>query len=370
MERNNFSSEETYRKELAEKIISEPDLESRQKVLARAQESREYWKARLYQISKRRRGRGLGTEGAISVFEMLKAYEQKERTKGKKIEFIHDTGKDVYNPTQPVEIKGTRYIAGRMEDRDDYANSQIGFFVEDGERWRLDENTPTLELEDPFFSFIHGEIVLGGVRAWRDESGELSWETVFFRGTDLSDLREFTTSPVGMKDVRLVELENGKIGIFTRPQGSVAKKGKIGYTEIDDLDELSPATMINAEMIPGIFLPEEKGGVNQVITLKNGQLGVIGHIYGKDEHGNKHYCAMSFVFDPTNSSVSPMQIIATREDFSGGAIKVPNPDNPDELADVLFPGGITRNEDGTATLYCGLSDTEAGEITILDPFQE
>jgi len=37
---------------------------------------------------------------------------------------------------------------------------------------------------------------------------------------------------------------------------------------------------------------------------------------------------------------------------------------------VIFPGGIERNSDKTATLFVGLSDAEAYSITIEDPFLE
>lgn len=78
--------------------------------------------------------------------------------------------------------------------------------------------------------------------------------------------------------------------------------------------------------------------------------------------GHKHYAAMSFIYNPAEHRASPISIIATRRNFPPGECKTP------ELEDVIFPGGLIRHGDGTATLYAGLSDAEAGKVTILDPF--
>lgn len=54
----------------------------------------------------------------------------------------------------------------------------------------------------------------------------------------------------------------------------------------------------------------------------------------------------------------------TRALFPAGEPKRPY------LADVLFSGGIIRLADGQADLYTGVSDCEAHQITIPDPFLE
>jgi hypothetical protein len=48
--------------------------------------------------------------------------------------------------------------------------------------------------------------------------------------------------------------------------------------------------------------------------------------------------------------------------FPAGATKRP------DLVDVIFSGGLVRNGGGSATLYAGLRDAEAGWITIPAPF--
>ena len=71
---------------------------------------------------------------------------------------------------------------------------------------------------------------------------------------------------------------------------------------------------------------------------------------------------MTFTLWPHTAKVSPLRIIAARNNFPPGHAKMP------ELVDVVFPGGFMMNDDGTITLYAGLSDTEAGLVVLHDPF--
>ncbi len=59
-----------------------------------------------------------------------------------------------------------------------------------------------------------------------------------------------------------------------------------------------------------------------------------------------------------------MRILAVRENFENG------PSKREDLKDIVFSGGLVRQRNGTALLYCGVGDTEAHCITILDPFLE
>jgi hypothetical protein len=189
----------------------------------------------------------------------------------------------------------------------------------------------------------------------------LGWRTKFYRGKDLKNLEHFATGPDGMKDIRLAELPSGSIAVFTRPQGNPGGRGTIGYLEINSLEELSPATINKATLLQQ-FIPEEWGGANEVHVLADGSLGVLGHIACFDQEGARHYYAMAFTFDPLTKKAGPMGIIASRSDFPSGESKRP------DLQDVIFSGGLLRLEDGTAWLYAGLSDAEAGRVLIADPF--
>lgn len=105
------------------------------------------------------------------------------------------------------------------------------------------------------------------------------------------------------------------------------------------------------------------GGCNQVHLLKNGLLGVIGHIAHRSEDRALHYNAMSFVLDPATGAHTQLQILGTRADVTDD----PNSKRPD-LMDVLFTGGVIRNADGTAAMYTGVSDCQSWYVTIPDPF--
>jgi len=99
-----------------------------------------------------------------------------------------------------------------------------------------------------------------------------------------------------MKDIRLVELKNGKIGVFTRPQGRRGRRGKIGFTTISSLENLTPRTLTKAQIIKGQFAKGEWGGVNQALILKNGKIGALGHIarYSKDKQNRFYYAIVLF----------------------------------------------------------------------------
>ncbi len=165
-----------------------------------------------------------------------------------------------------------------------------------------------------------------------------------------------------MKDIRLVELADKKIGIFTRPQGKIGGRGKIGFTVINTLEELNEEVIERAPLIENQFIDEEWGGVNELHLLKNGKIGVLGHIARFDDEGNRHYYPMVFMFDPVTKKASPLKIIAARKNFEEGEFK------RSDLKNVVFSGGLIRREDGYAELYVGVSDAEAHKIVIPDPF--
>ncbi|UOQ45003.1 DUF1861 family protein [Halobacillus salinarum] len=271
--------------------------------------------------------------------------------------------RDVYNITAPFEDNGKRIIAGRVEARDS-ENSEVVFFSEQNGEWRPEPGLPTYSLQDPFVSKIHDELVFGGVEIFPHPTNEgaLSWRTVFYKGDGLSGLTRFASGPDGMKDIRLVELEDKSIGVFTRPQGEKGGRGKMGYTSISQLEELQAETIAEAPLIESHFADEEWGGANEVRLLKNNEIGVLGHMAAFDEAGNRHYYPIVFQYDPVHNQISHMKIIACRDDFPEGEAKRP------DLTDVLFSGGIERLNNQEAALYVGASDAEAYRAVIFDPF--
>lgn len=280
-------------------------------------------------------------------------------------------GYDVYNPSIPFILNGKTYIAGRVEKRTEEF-SKVKLFEQKNNYYQLVE-TADLTLQDPFVTIIDNEVILGGVNVtWGNGKDiETTWKTDFYKVKSPKEFIYLTSGPDHMKDVRIVQLPNKKIAIFSRPQGAeIWEKYKaiarIGFTIVDSLKDVNPETIKNAPYLEGQFKDDEWGGANQAIILKNGLIGVIGHksyrTYNKKNEQMLHYYGMAFVINPITKEFSKPEIIISNDCFP----KV-EPKRPD-LVDVTFTSGIIRNQDNTATIYTGLSDSHVGKATIIDPF--
>jgi len=306
---------------------------------------------------------------AKSCEQLLREFRQGRHSNaalGEKIAFSGIGGRDVYNITAPFRDDGEWVIAGRVEERHSEI-SEVMFFVNRNGGWVPRDHAPVFNLQDPFIAFIRGETVFGGVEVYFDGDDPhyvTSWRTVFYRGARVGELQPFSKGPLTMKDIRLVELANGRIGIFTRPMMVNGARAMIGYTEIGELSELTEDAMERAELLQGQFLPDEWGGANEPHLLANGMIGVLGHIARMEANNIRHYYPMAFGFDPVLRQSTPLKLLAERRMFPDGPAK------RTDLQDVLFSGGIVRMEDGTARMYTGVSDAEAHIIVIEDPFLE
>lgn len=284
----------------------------------------------------------------------------------KKLTFSGVGNRDVYNITAPFQYSGEEVILGRVEERDSEF-SQVFFFTPEEEVWSPRIHTHTYNLQDPFTTIIKGELIIGGVEvitAVENPEQIVSWVTQFYRGFEIDSLIHFSSGPGTMKDIRLIELEDGRVGVFTRPQGERGGRGQIGFTIIPSLEELNEQTFIEAEVLQDQFVSEEWGGANEAHLLSNGHIGVLGHIACLDNSAKKHYYSMVFSLNPETFETTPIKIIATRSDFPIGPGKRP------DLNDVVFSGGLIRSGNGRAVLSVGVSDAEAYQIEIPDPFCE
>jgi hypothetical protein len=289
-----------------------------------------------------------------------------------KLEFIGVEGYDVYNASIPFDWNGKRYIFGRVERREEWARSWVRLFEETGEDiWTLVPNSMIYQLEDPYISMIDENLVMGGTHVQYQQGRIGNYFGYFYKGTDLHDLYYFTTGPSRMKDIRLVQLADQRIGVFSRPRGEKMREkygseSMVGFAIIDKLEDLTGDVIENAPYISGIFGKDEWGGVNQAYLLDSGLIGVIGHICYKttDDAGLelKVYLNMSCVVDPTTHKAEDLKIIGSRSCYPAGPPKKP------DLADCAFTAGITMRADGKADLYSGIGDTEVGRITINYPF--
>lgn len=281
-----------------------------------------------------------------------------------KIVFHGVEGLDVYNPSVPFIDEGRWCIAARVEARDS-EDSRVCFFAWNGrDHAVLLREMPSFTLQDPFVSRIGGQLLFGGVEI--DSSpleGGLRWRTRFFVGASVSTLRPLSCGPWGMKDIRLVELPDARILVFTRPQGDPGGRGVIGWTIIASLAELNVQNIVRATLIAHV---DECCwcGVNEARLLPSGRVGVLAHVARYDHQGNRHYYAARFVFDYQHGISSPITIIACREDF------LPGDSKRHDLQDVVFPAGLLEDDMGGMRLFCGTSDCEVQWLDIASPFRE
>lgn len=274
---------------------------------------------------------------------------------------------DVYNPTNEFEINGVIYLAGRAEPRSSKFDPRTIFFKKVGEHWEP-QPEPVFKLEDPSITKIGDEFVLCGVKLKLgtnalmelfgiDKKVLQSYKTSFYKGKTLDDLVMFAEGPAGMKDVRLVELPDGKIGVYTRPQGlKKGGPGQIGFTIIDKIGDLNARVIQDAPLLSTQFPEGEWGGVNEAISLSDGRVFVLGHRAYRDSYSQRHYYPWAFIHNPKTGEIEDLGILAERSDFPEGPAKRP------DLTDILFSAGIKFLPNDRLRLLVGMSDCEVGEM--------
>ncbi len=279
-------------------------------------------------------------------------------------------GHDVYNTTVPFVVDGRTVMAGRVERRDS-ENAQTMFFEEKRGEWHLiPEATCVPGLQDPFVSWIDNAWVLGGIHAiWREDGSLVTYHADFYRIMDLSTLMPILEGPPMMKDIRLHQLSDGRIAVFSRPQGDAMKHlnrvAAIGFGIVEKLESLTAEWIAELPLLEGHFRRDEWGGYNQLLPLAKGMIGCIGHKSWGEMVGEVfviHYYCFAQVFDPMTKVLSPIQVIGSRDCFPDAPQKNPR------AYDVCFTSGIIWQEDGKALLYTGLSDAHEGVLEIPDPF--
>lgn len=310
----------------------------------------------------------------MNLIEKRKQFEDsKVIYESTKLTFIGVDDFDVYNTSIPFTYKGKSYIFGRVENRKEWARSWVRLFENTwGDEWSLVEDSMIYQLEDPYVSIIHNELVLGGTHVRNSQGKVDTFFCYFYKGNELENLYYFTTGPAYMKDIRLVQLANNQIGVFSRPRSEKIRKkygseSIVGFTTINNLNELNAEVIENAPIIEGMFQKDEWGGCNQCYLLSSGLVGVIAHkSYRQPINGGealKVYVNSSFVFDPETHELIEEKIVGTRTCYPEGPAKRAS------LEDCAFTSGIVMRHDGKIDLYSGIGDTEEGRITVDYPFE-
>lgn len=310
----------------------------------------------------------------MRLVEQRELFKKEKRVyESKKLKFLGVDGFDVYNSSVPFWWDGKKYIYGRVEKREDWARSWVRLFEEtDKDEWTLVQCDMIYQLEDPYISIINEELVLGGTHVRKRQGMIDTYYGYFYKGKDIHDLVYFTTGPDYMKDIRLVELSENRIGVFSRPRSEEIRalhgsESIIGFTIINDISELNAEIINDAIKIDGLFEKDEWGGCNQCYLLDSGKIGVIGHIsYRKTDDDSNDilvYMNISFVYDIEEHMALDLKIIGTRDCYPEGPAK------RSDLIDCAFTSGVVMREDGKVDLYSGIGDTEVGRIIIDYPFE-
>ncbi|KKQ74662.1 MAG: hypothetical protein US94_C0001G0063 [Berkelbacteria bacterium GW2011_GWB1_38_5] len=264
----------------------------------------------------------------------------------------------------PAPINESMLVA-RVEPSE--PESRIALFYRNGDIYEPIENMVRMNSQDPFYNDeldIFGDVEI----LETDEQGNvLNYQTHFYRfNKDIRNMESIAIGPPKMKDIRLVKLEEGKIGVFVRPQGEKYQEGKIGYFEIGSLDDLQAGLDSweeRADMLMDYFAEKEWGGINYATQLEDDRIGVIGHI-AHFQDGKKNYYAFEAIYDPQTGEMSEAQIIAAASDLSPELGVKPI---KKDLGLVTFPGGIYKNKERKTILVCGVADDCAAQFPLKKP---
>nr|CAJ2468551.1 unnamed protein product [Leishmania braziliensis] len=299
----------------------------------------------------------------MSLKELKETFEANKRVyESVLLTFKGVEGYDVYNCSVPFFYGGKLHIYGRIEKREIWAASHVRLFEETGK----DEFTvvPELswELEDPYVQNVNGEMIFGGTHVRKNGNCILSYYGYFYRGTPM-DLSYFTAGPDYMKDIRVVSLQDGRIGVFSRVRTKI--EVYVGFATVDTINDLTTAVIASAKAI-NFIKPGSWGGINQAYLLSSGKIGCIGHSAYNDAKISGEplmvYVNISFVFDANTRELEMEQVIGTKSCYPTCPAKIP------DLEDCVFASGIVMRDDGKCDLYSGVGDTHEGRITIDYPF--
>ena len=209
-------------------------------------------------IEYRRKPNILAT-GKFSLVQYSDTFRELFRT-GPEVTFT------TYNPSPLFRDNENYYRAVRVDSSEKQTLSVIFKQTENG---LVPDIRRVFKLEDPFANTVAGELVFGGIEVEHspDQNGKIRsiWKTVLYRGKSIDDLRPFFKGPVGMKDIRLVEQVNGKIGVYTRPRDpeneDLGGDGQIGHRGSDSLDEIehTPARILEIQNTPLLAFRFPKG---------------------------------------------------------------------------------------------------------------
>lgn len=306
--------------------------------------------------------------------------------RGKVISVQGIGAKDGYNPAFYQDENG-QVLAFRCEARSSNSADPVSYrpsiaFARPDKRgiWRLAKDIESFGMmEDPFLFYVgepgDKQLIFGGV--WvRNMHGAIVPRTEFYRGSSLEKLERIPFAVIdNMKDVRFLQLPDGRLLICRRPWGDKYMRGRIALHVIDSLDDLVDLDKVELPLLALLDSCREESdwvGVNNMYLVAdkagNACVGLLGHVAFQDTEGDLHYAACTYTIPLSDLLSSKLhkacpQIIATRGCFEDGPAKAEN------LHDVVFPGSLQHLDSDRYRLWAGLSDARIGCIDLADPFR-
>lgn len=271
-------------------------------------------------------------------------------------------GYDVYNCSAPFQWRGKTHLFGRVERREEAAESRSCLFVESSkDTFTLLEDSMHWQLEDPFVAAVDGAFLFGGTQVVKDMGKVVNDYCDLYRGASPERPVYFTTGADGTRFVRVVQMADRHIGVFAQTSGGVG----IGFTKVAKLTDVNRASTAKVKPIAGLEGLAAVGVVNHPYLLSSGRIGCIAHHSdaSSNEKGSGCSCATSFVYDPATNAASNFRVLATKECFIDCPSKACQPEGS------VFPSGILVREGGKCDLYVGLGSTSEGRLMVDYPFE-
>ncbi len=308
------------------------------------------------------------------------------------------SGEVAYNPaviTQKNTNKiahGVNIIAARVESLNSYwldpklYDPHVIFFTQQGDVLVSIPNTPVFrKFEDPWATWLSGpngkpQLLFGGVKVdFNGKTPVITTQLYLAPSVQELDVDDPIAEIRYMKDVRVAQLQSGKIAVFTRSTKGEAFPGRIGFTIINNIQNIEKA-VVNAKLLKFNLDENAKIGANEAYVItKTGSTDVVKelinvfcHIATTDpikqegneifdfEKGPIHYAGYKFELDPNNpyDDTITLDKIADRSDFPIND----KPSKGDRYDDVIFPGGTGGPKENQ--YFAGVEDARIGVIEL------
>jgi len=299
------------------------------------------------------------------------------------------SGEIAYNPAVIIQ-KNTRIIAARVESLDSHwldpnlYDPHVIFFTQQDNVLVPIPDTPVFhKLEDPWATWLSDsngkpQLLFGGVKVdFSDKTPVVT--TQFYLAPSVQELD--TDNPIAeirrMKDVRVAQLQTGRIAVFTRPTEGEASPGRIGFTIINNIQDIEEA-VVNAKLLKFNLDENARIGANEAYVITKTEstgtvkelINVFCHVATTDptkQKGNEifdfekepiHYAGYQFELDPNHpyDDTITLHKIADRFDFPIND----KSSKGDKYNDVIFPGGTGGPKE--TQYFAGVEDARIGVI--------